>query len=333
MYMADVQRIYRLRKIHDVPRYEGFSTEKGDFLDTVPSDRTTRDWKVMRVGKAWRPAKVFGQVRKFNDYPCVDLHVPAFSARAVEALRDLLEPNGELLPFPTPIGEYYAFNLTTVADVLDTRRSQILWLKEPIKAMEILSYEFIAEKLQSFSIFRIPEQVAPEYVTNSFVDRAAARGLRGFSFQLVWPVPPGVDWRTLRKQQSQQQQTEGLPAGQTVKGNTVEIRLTLADKDSEGTLVDKQAVKELVDELNASLTDPDSDAPAVGFVEWPEYVPGECRIPISCPDADALAEKLKPWINRLKWPNGFEVAKRYGYYVDRKAREELVKSVSRCTDS
>jgi hypothetical protein len=38
-----------------------------------------------------------GRVAEFNDYPGVDMVLPAFSERAVKSLGSLLEPNGELL--------------------------------------------------------------------------------------------------------------------------------------------------------------------------------------------------------------------------------------------
>ena len=78
-----------------------------------------RNWTVPPLAPFWTPQRVIGQVRPFNDYPCVDLIVPAFSRKAVDALRNLLEPNGELLPLVAEVGEYFAYNITTVADILD----------------------------------------------------------------------------------------------------------------------------------------------------------------------------------------------------------------------
>jgi hypothetical protein len=44
----------------------------------------------------------------------------------------------------------------------------------------------------------------------------------------------------------------------------------------------------------------------------------------SCPDADDLAKKLKPWVKALDWPGQKWLVKRYGEFVDVEATEELV---------
>ena len=132
--------VYLLEKIGNDPRYAGFQGGI-DFLritDTVPQDRTNPNWRVKRLSRNWVPFAVGGQVRKFNDYPCVNLVRPAFSMRAVDALRPFLEANGEMLPLESSAGIFFAYNLTTVADVLDLHRSRM-------NAFQIERYEFISE--------------------------------------------------------------------------------------------------------------------------------------------------------------------------------------------
>jgi hypothetical protein len=71
--------------------------------------------------------------------------------------------------------------------------------------------------------------------------------------------------------------------------------------------------------------DPASESPPAGTLEGHDFgVTGECRIFLSCPDADALVEKLRPWLSELDWPLGIEVAKRYGAFTDASAREEVI---------
>jgi hypothetical protein len=50
--------------------------------------------------------------------------IPALGSRAVEALGAQLEPHGELLPLG---GDYWAFNVLALADVLDEERSEADW--------------------------------------------------------------------------------------------------------------------------------------------------------------------------------------------------------------
>jgi hypothetical protein len=122
--------------------------------------------------------------------------VPTFSAKAVEALRDLLEPNGEILPLECDNGEYFAFNVTTVVPVLDRKASEIEWLaidrlkkREGVMAEKIIHYEFHANEIEPLAIFRIPEDVTGYYVTERFFQRVEQNGLFGFDMRKVWPLP------------------------------------------------------------------------------------------------------------------------------------------------
>src|SRR5258707_1021726 len=125
----DTNGLYKLEPIADNPKFEGFAFVREESLrgngpfvwDFGPDDVKTkgRGWTITPLAPIWTPQPVIGRVRSFNDYPCVDLIIPAFSRRAVDALRDFIEPNGELLPLVSPVGEYFAYNTTTVADILD----------------------------------------------------------------------------------------------------------------------------------------------------------------------------------------------------------------------
>src|SRR5262249_39700345 len=136
---------YKLDPVTDDPRYEGFAFVREESIrgkviggqsamewDFNPDNMLTegRAWTVTPLRPYWTPQPVRGRVRAFNDYPCVNLLIPAFSRRAVDALRDFLEPNGELLPLVSSVGEYYAYNITTVADALDEQKSEIEWLDD-----------------------------------------------------------------------------------------------------------------------------------------------------------------------------------------------------------
>ncbi len=112
----------------------------------------------MRLKDTWKEPAVVGRVGAYNDFPCINMYYPAFSQRACDALRDLLEPNGELLPIRSNVGvKYYFYNITTVVDALAVEKCDVFWLKPGVTAGEIEVYAFHREKLAGLSIFYLYE--------------------------------------------------------------------------------------------------------------------------------------------------------------------------------
>ncbi len=309
-------RIFKLSKILDDPRYEGFSTSDRTFLQTCPYPRDfreCRELKVQRVPDNWTAPTLKGRVRFFNDYPTVG-SIPAFSLRAVIALRDLLEPNGQLLPIAG--GNYFAYNLLTIADALDRDAS------EGIAAFEISRFEFRPNLVESLVIFRIPEKPYLTFVTDIFVNRVAQADLKGFDFQLAWPLPLGISWKSLALSQKKIRGSAGLPSGQTANGNSVIIALSLEGCSPPSLDLVKQSVEKLGHELNLQLVDLSSERPVIGNFEYADFeIEGVCRLLLSCPDAAALVDMIRPWLKTLDWPNGFKVLMRDRHFVDSGANE------------
>lgn len=197
--------VYELLPMLDTRGYATFHMPdtspvgKGDSImaDFYPLDISTRNWQVQRLAAAWRRRLVVDRLPgQVNDYPTVGLCIPLFSHRAVEALRDLLEPNGEILPVECKTGQYHAYNVTTVADVLNRETSEIefgLWYRlkkiEPVTAEQIQYYDFYADRLSGLSMFRIPERMSDYYVTEVFTQRVREHDLKGFNLRKVWPLP------------------------------------------------------------------------------------------------------------------------------------------------
>jgi len=336
--------VYKLAGFSDIPKYEWFETKFDvsylghrwlweDFHFPAAPDR--RDWEAPRLAGVWKPVEVVGRVRSFNDYPCIRL-IPAFSQKAVEALREFLEPNGEILPLISSVGSYFAYNITTVADVLDLKRSNIIWdddTKEDLlvhfkgrtyyTVTLIRRYEFIAERLDGLTIFRIPEERSDAYVTEPFVARARECGLQGMNFIKVWPLPPGADWRKLMEQKVRRMQRKAN-RGRLVKGNSVVLRLHAADDAAKPSQAGVAEVERLMDDLDAMLINLNDEVPEAGSLEGYQWVGTDCRLFFSCPDADALVEKLWPWLKSLRLPGKIMLMKRYGEMRDAGAREEYV---------
>jgi hypothetical protein len=317
------QVVYELTRFLDDPRYAGFGVADGQrFPRTVPQMRNTRSWRVQRIAGTWQPLRIVGPVRDFVDLTGI-MGSFVFSQRAVDALRDLLEANGELLPLKCSTGQYFAYNLTTVADVLSWKESEIKWLKKPVTAFSIERFVLKPRKLEGLEVFRLPEKPSETFVTEQFVHRAQSAGLKGFRFIRVWPLPPDVSWRDVAKRELRKHHREGLPEGRSLKGNSVLIRLPLSGTKLKAS--EDRRINEVEEAIEKVLFVPDSAVPPVGTIERVDFgTLGECRILLSCPDAGALVDFLHPTIRAIKWPQGISVVKRYGNFADTAAREEDV---------
>ena len=138
---------------------------------------------------SWKDVEIGLDPRRLpkGDTPSLIPGVPVFSGKAVTALQDVLEQNGELLPIFVEGDEYFLFNVTTVIDALDESNSKIDRFEGSSKVLYIDSYGFFREMLSGTFIFKIPQTPTGNvFVTDQFVGRVRAAGLKGFWFPLVW---------------------------------------------------------------------------------------------------------------------------------------------------
>ena len=141
----------------------------------------------------WRPVsvKVLRDDEQNKDLPVSDFpsflsHVPCFSRKAIEALTQLLLPNGEILPLVCDEGEYFAYNVTTVLNCLDEEKSEAVRFDEG-GILDIVKHEFEFSKVIHAVIFKIPQiPLMDVFVTNEFVSKVKESGLQGFEFREVW---------------------------------------------------------------------------------------------------------------------------------------------------
>lgn len=110
---------------------------------------------------------------------------PAFSAKAVDFLIDLLAPNGELLPMDFLGEPWFGFNVTTVVDVLDHDLSQIDFFPGTMRAVYVRRYAFVPAAIKH-PIFKIPEYLSVTLVTEEFKNAVLAARLGGLAFKEVW---------------------------------------------------------------------------------------------------------------------------------------------------
>jgi hypothetical protein len=177
--------------------------------------------------------------------------------------------------------------------------------------------------MDGLSIFRLVESAARTFVTQMFMDRVRQHELQGFHFIKLWPSPEGVSRQELDKQEHKKRvQVKAKRGAASVKGNTVVLRFLTAK--AKASKQDKARLAKLMDEIDSLLYQPAAkqDSPYLGSLEGDDVVEGELRLFLSCPDANALVEKLRPWLNALSWPGGVKVLKRYGELSDPNCPEE-----------
>jgi hypothetical protein len=327
--------VYLVESDREDPRGEGFVAVKdeppllgsrgwGDSEDRTrdfyPRFPVSPDWTPPRLSDVWRPLRVKGRVRTWNDFPTLELTVPTFSKRAVEVLRDILEANGELLPLKHMLGTWFAFNCRTVADIVDYKRSTISMDRGVQK--EIDHYTIYPRRLEELSVFRMRHDIGPQfYATQPFVERVRKAGLRNFDFVKIWPWPKGTIWYAEDKRLRGQQKDD---TRSKLWRHSLVIRLGVKDKTKDKQQLEH--IRTIMDSLDNLLIDPYAPY-EVGYLanlEGDERVKGEHRLFISCSNADRLVEQLRPWLRHLDWTGPVEVVKRYGTMHEEEAREETV---------
>jgi hypothetical protein len=158
-----------------------------------------QDYEVFRQLKGqpraatWKPIAV-RRVRAddreaFNpsDFPWLGSHALVMRRGAVDALRDILDANGEVLPLSTDDGvELHVLN-ARVIDAMDEANSSLMRFPETNRIMLIKRIAFVPTAIQGADVFRLPHRASPTYVSDHFVERVEAAGLRGLVFNKVWP--------------------------------------------------------------------------------------------------------------------------------------------------
>jgi hypothetical protein len=161
------------------------------------------------IGDAWHPIHVIvdrSEVDEWTplppagDFPHFEGAIidPVFSRRALDALGDLLQENGEILPLSCDEGEYYLFNTTRIVDAIDTEHTEFKPYSEVDPDMALLvddpdfltitRFAFHLEQVKDLTIFKISHKYnkATPMVTDKFVQRVQKAGLKGFEFELLW---------------------------------------------------------------------------------------------------------------------------------------------------
>jgi len=273
----------------------------------------SRDWTPTFLSRLWAPPKVTGEPSFYFDFPCLRLIIPAFSRHACDVLRDMLEQNGELLPLDSHLGEYYAYNVTKIADVLDVQNSEIDFRCDPPTTGDIDYFAFQEERLEGLSIFRIPEDPVLTIVTDEFVKRARSYDLCGFHFEKSWPLSPGT--------YPHQHSSLKLQEIGRLRQHSLLIILPLIHDAPDA--IEKERIAAFERDVHSQLPVADLSN-YFGYYAGHNIVNCQYRMFFACPNVDLTARHLLPVIKASRWSTSVRVTKRYGGMYDRDCREESI---------
>ncbi len=151
------------------------------------------------VGKKWKPVRV-ERVRvnrreagRPSDAPFAFVsHILVFRRAAVDALRDILDAHGELLPLEDKDGvELFAYNPRAL-EALDQERTQ--GSRDENGRIELPNnHVFIPSVVEGVDIFRQAENQGGDiYLGERFLQRWKEAKLKGLDFKLAWDsdLPP-----------------------------------------------------------------------------------------------------------------------------------------------
>lgn len=180
--------IYIAKNTNDEFRWLGFedpnADEDGDspfgvLLAKLRWDPLRDRWTPPPIG--WLPETI---KRKICDIPHFRATMWCLNARAVEALGEMLERSGELLPLDGLGGGYSAFNCLERYNALDHEAMKARLAKDPYYsiASDRKFVPLLGDRIGDADIFKIPEAITQTFVSARFKAAYDAAGLTGLDF-------------------------------------------------------------------------------------------------------------------------------------------------------
>ena len=319
--------VYIMTPVFDDPRFANFDFDLSPSLvgnEYLHEDLDGKDpgklrWEPVSLAALWKPCRMLGKVQPYHDYPAASSQIPIFSRRAVNALKELLLPSGELLPVISDSGEYYVYNILHKSDAFDMALSKATFMSGSGKetAMSIERYELDPGKLGDHAIFRLREDPWSVMVTDQFKDRVDRSGLNGFFFARIWPLGVDESWEEIETRQRKADRQ----AAQSLKGQCITILLATAGR--EATEEEERRGLELVATLSDVLVSQaiSLDEECLGAIDYLEPLKGKLGIHICCPDVDKVIPVIQPWLQSLAWPRSVVMDRFYGNRFDKQTRK------------
>lgn len=179
----------------DVNIYE-FAVQEGHewVVPSSPADfEVFREFNGKARGPDWSPIRVRlvtqdEQGRRLlpADIPWLGKHAPVLKETASAALGAVLAPDGELLRLECEEVALLVFNVTTVIDVLDLDRSELVRFPSTGRIMKVKRHIFRPGGLKGVRAFKVPALLRGSvFVTDEVVSATASANLRGAGFRLV----------------------------------------------------------------------------------------------------------------------------------------------------
>jgi hypothetical protein len=176
-------------KIYGINGSEGYElcypedrNDVGSIVTLINGSERRRTWSPIRMQIIKEDE---GKHLRESDSPWLGQWALMFRPKAVNALRSLLEANGELLPLAVANEELQVYNPRHVVDALDEDRSKLSRSDGDI--LIVYTHVFRPEVIRNLPIFKISNlKVSPTFVDQSFVSLWRASGLKGLDFKQVW---------------------------------------------------------------------------------------------------------------------------------------------------
>ena len=124
--------------------------------------------------------------RPYGDWSTL-LSLPLVTPRVIEATKDLIENQVEVLPTICSDCELYILNITNIVDAVDYTKSVVKYFPNSTKVLRFIKLAFVEEKVRNNHIFNLVEKkLSVPYVSDEFRQRIIDNELTGFKFELVW---------------------------------------------------------------------------------------------------------------------------------------------------
>ncbi len=144
-------------------------------------------------GGSWTPIpmKIISKERRRrslrrSDAPWMGSDTLILRREAADVLAPFLVKHGELLPLACEQAELVVFNPLCRVDALDETASSVQRFDDG-RIMWIDKYVFYRQAIQELHAFKITSlQVSPVFLSEEFVERWRAAGLKGLEFRQVW---------------------------------------------------------------------------------------------------------------------------------------------------
>ncbi|MCY2966215.1 MAG: hypothetical protein NT069_21720 [Planctomycetota bacterium] len=323
--MNSVTAIFELSKVCDNPKYEGFAfCDERSLLfheryshnemrrraicddlscDFFPKSPYTWEWSLESLREKWHPPRVEGRVTPFNDFPCIGMMIPAFSERAADCLRDYLEPNGELLEFLFDSRKYHAYHCRKIVEILEHPGTVGAFYtgysprrKTPATSLSFL--KVIPELVADLSIFRLRELPNRVFVSNLFVERVHEYMLNGFRFARVWPMPSRSDYLSESLREEREMRAKEPDGTNKLQSMIIEF----VYQGTKRTDDERRRIAQYEDDIDAQLVVRSLREEYFGSLEGKRTAKGKSKLYLSCPNAQRLFTKLRPWLKSIEWP-------------------------------